>query len=302
MPALAALHELTHVVGVVCQPDRPSGRGMKMHAPPVKQAAHARGLDVHQPTKVRDGQLERWLRELALDVALVAAYGRILPAGVLAVPRLGCVNLHASLLPAYRGAAPIQWALLDGVTETGISLMQMDEGMDTGAVFALRRLAIAPDVNGGQLTSELAQLAADVVRNEFLEVLGGRATAQPQDDQRATLAPPIRSEHLAIDWRRPSRNVVNQVRALAPTPGAYTFAGSRRLKLAAVRMGSSDQRGLPGEIVAGPSGVEVVCGEGTVELLRATVAGKNEQSARDLLNGRVLELGQRLGGTPADIP
>lgn len=269
-----------------------------MHAPPVKTAALARGLDVHQPLKVRDGQLEAWLRERVPDVALVAAYGRILPTGVLGAPVRGCINLHASLLPAYRGAAPIQWALLDGQTETGISLMQMDEGMDTGPVFALRRHAIAPDTNAGQLTNELAELAADVVRHEFLGVLAGRLVPTAQDHARATAAPPIERGQLAIDWRRPSRAVANQIRAFAPAPGAYTQAAGKRLKIVSAREGKSPSVGEPGEIIVRANCVEVVCGEGTLELLRARAEGRSEQSARDLFNGRVLAHGARLGGGP----
>lgn len=297
MPALEALHEVSRVVGVVCQPDRPAGRGMRLQAPAVKTAALARGLSVNQPVKVRDGQLEAWLRDLAADVALVAAYGRILPRGVLAAPAHGCINLHASLLPAYRGAAPIQWALLEGRTESGISLMQMDEGMDTGPVFAMRRHAIGADTNAGQLTNELAALAADMVRHEFLEVLAGRATPTPQDHARATTAPPIQREQLAIDWRQPSRSIVNQIRAFAPTPGAYTFASGKRLKILCARESASAHAGSPGQIFAGPKGIEVACGEGTLELLRARAEGKSEQTARDLVNGRVLVIGERLGAT-----
>jgi len=271
---------------------------MRMHAPPVKTAALARGLEVHQPLKVRDGQLEAWLRGRAPDVALVAAYGRILPTGVLGAPAHGCINLHASLLPAYRGSAPIQWALLDGQNETGISLMKMDEGMDTGPVFALRRHAIAPDTNAGQLTNELAELAADVVRHEFLDALAGRLVPAAQDHARATAAPPIERGQLGIDWRRPSRAIANQIRAFAPAPGAYTRAAGKRLKIVSAREGKSASVGEPGEIIVGPSGVEVVCGEGTLELLRARAEGRSEQSARDLVNGRVLTRGARLGGEP----
>jgi methionyl-tRNA formyltransferase len=298
VPALEALRELSDVVGVVCQPDRPAGRGMRMHAPPVKTAALARGLAVNQPVKVRDGQLEAWLCELAPDVALVAAYGRILPRGVLAAPRHGCINLHASLLPAYRGAAPIQWALLDGQTETGISLMLMDEGMDTGPVFAMRRHTIAAETNAGQLTNDLAALAADMVRSEFLEVLAGRSKPTPQDHARATAAPPIQREQLAIDWRQPSRTIANQIRAFAPAPGAYTFAGGRRLKILSARGGASGHAADPGRIIAGPTGIEIACGAGTLELLRARAEGRSEQTARDLVNGRLLVIGERLGEPP----
>ncbi len=295
VPALRALHDLTQVVAVVCQPDRRSGRGMQVHAPAVKLAALALGLPVHQPVRVKTGELELWLRALEVDVALVAAYGRILPLGVLAAPKRGCLNLHASILPAYRGAAPIVWALVNGERATGISLMQMDAGMDTGPVYAVRRLPIAPETNAGELTTALANLAADVVRHEFLAALDGRLEPVPQNDNLATAAPPITKEHLSLDWRQSSAQIVNRIRALAPTPGAFTFAGDRRLKVLEARVGSSGVSGAAGQVVAGGAAVEVACGTGTVELWRAQVDGKNAQGGRDLLNGRVLQLGQRLG-------
>lgn len=295
VPALQALDEVTHVVGVVCQPDRRSGRGMKLRAPPVKEAALELGLDVRQPVKVRDGQLEAWLRELAPQIALVVAYGRILPPGVLQAPALGCVNLHASLLPSYRGAAPIQWCLLEGRTETGVCLMQMDEGMDTGPVFAARRHAIAPGTDYGQLSSELARVAADMVRRELLDCLSGRAVATPQEHDKATYAPPIRREDLLIDWRRSSKDIVNQVRAFSPAPGAFTYAGERRLKILSARVGSDAATGEPGQVLRGPGGIEVACGGGALALVRAQLEGRNPQEARDLLNGRAIEIGQVLG-------
>ena len=269
---------------------------MKLQAPPVKEAALARGLDVYQPTRVRDGELERWLLARHPDAALVVAYGRILPPPVLAAPVHGCLNLHASLLPAYRGAAPIQWAIANGERETGISLMQMDAGMDTGPVFALRRLPIGDTMTGGELTRALAELAAAMVGEEFLAALAGKLQALPQDHERATTAPPITKEHLAIDWSRPSARIVDQVRAFAPTPGAFTFAAGRRLKILEARAGSGNAGAPPGTILgARAAAVEVACGDGSVEVWRAGAEGKNVQSGRDLLNGRWLEPGQRLG-------
>jgi methionyl-tRNA formyltransferase len=301
VPALSALHEHTHVVGVVCQPDRRSGRGMKLQAPPVKEAALARGLGVHQPTRVRDGELARWLVNLRVDVALVAAYGRILPPEVLSAPAHGCLNLHASILPSYRGAAPIQWAIANGDRETGISLMQMDPGMDTGPVFAVRRCPIPETINAGELTDALANLAAAMVPVEFLDAVAARLRAEPQDEARATAAPPITKQHLAIDWSASSTRIVDQIRAFAPTPGAFTFAGSRRLKLLEARPGSSGRSGTPGTVLGTQlTALEVACGEGSVEIWRAAAEGKNPQSGRDLINGRWIEPGQRLGPAPVD--
>jgi len=275
---------------------------MKLQAPPVKEAAIARGLEVYQPTRVRDGELRRWLEERHVDVALVAAYGRILPPDVLAAPRHGCLNLHASILPAYRGAAPIQWAIANGDGETGVSLMQMDAGMDTGAVFAVRRLPIGERMNSGELTVALAELGAAMVGEEFLAAVAGRLSAEPQEEARATAAPPIRKEHLPIDWAAPRARIVNQVRAFAPAPGAFTYAGQRRLKLLDARQGDAGQRGAPGEVLGTHLDAAVIaCADGVVEIWRAGAEGKNPQSGRDLLNGRLLEPGQRLGPAPGPV-
>ena len=298
VPALRALHSVSSIVGVVCQPDRRSGRGMHSSAPPVKQAALALDLLVHQPERVRNGELERWLHERDVDVALVAAYGRILPGPVLRTPRRGCLNLHASILPEYRGAAPIQRALLDGQTETGISLMQMDEGMDTGPVFTTRRLEIRPEMNGGELTDALAQLAAAMVGEEFLAAVAGELTAAPQDSTRATAAPPIRREEAWIDWTQSNVQILNQVRAFAPAPAAVTRAGERRLKVLEARLGSCGSSGPPGLVVAGAAAaLEVVCGSGTLELRRAQIEGGKALTARELQSGRLLRPDQQLGGS-----
>jgi methionyl-tRNA formyltransferase len=186
VPTLSALHETSDIVGVVSQPDRPQGRGLQLGSPAVVRRARELGLEVFQPSRVRDGALERWLREREPEIAVVAAYGRILPSGVLAAPRRGCINLHASLLPAHRGSAPIQWALLRGERETGISLMQMDEGMDTGPVFLERALPIGAETNMGELTEALAALAADVLREHLLDVIEGRLAAAPPSSSGST--------------------------------------------------------------------------------------------------------------------
>jgi methionyl-tRNA formyltransferase len=180
VPALEALCERAEVVAVVCQPDRPAGRGLSLAAPEVKVAAERLGLPVHQPTKIKNDEFLGWLRGLEADVALVIAYGRILPPAVLAAPRRGCVNLHASLLPRFRGAAPIQWAIVRGESETGISLMQMDEGCDTGPVFLRRAIAIGENETAGELAPRLAALAAEVVRDHL-----GHPGADPRQGRRS---------------------------------------------------------------------------------------------------------------------
>jgi methionyl-tRNA formyltransferase len=294
VPTLSVLSEISDVVGVVSQPDRPQGRGLHLGSPPVVARARELGLDVYQPTRVRDGALERWLRERDPVIAVVAAYGRILPPAVLAVPPRGCINLHASLLPAYRGSAPIQWSLLQGERETGISLMQMDEGMDTGPVHLRRVLAIAPEMNTGQLTDALADLAAEVLRGSLVDVIEGRSKPEPQDSARASHAPPINAEQLPIDWSRSAAQVHAQVRAFAPRPGAYTRAGERRLKIVEAR--PSERAGNAGEVLAlDADGIVVGCGSGSLAIVQAQLEGRRVQNARELINGRAVSAGQRLG-------
>jgi methionyl-tRNA formyltransferase len=180
VPSLLALSEISEIVGVVCQPDRPAGRGMRLTPPAVKVAAERASWEVFQPTKMRDGSLARWMSDKRADLALVIAYGRILTADTLCAPRLGCLNLHASLLPRYRGAAPIQRALMNGERETGVCLMQMDEGMDTGPVLACHGLTITPDDDAGTLTEKLGQLAATVTRTELPRFFRGELQPVPQ--------------------------------------------------------------------------------------------------------------------------
>ncbi|NRA32111.1 MAG: methionyl-tRNA formyltransferase [Polyangiaceae bacterium] len=298
VPALAALAESTNLVTVYCQPDRPAGRGMRLIEPPIKKKALELGLRVQQPVKVRDGRLATELRELQVDYALVLAYGRILPQDVLDAPRLGCLNLHASLLPAYRGAAPINWAIINGERETGISLMQMDEGMDTGPVFLKRRLSIREDQNAGELAAELSELAASMVREDLPKVPAGEATCTPQNAALATLAPPIRAEHTGIDFSKPVRQIINQVRGLFPKPAATTQAGKKRLKLVRVSAGPADLGAghAPGTIVrADKGGLFVRCGEGCLKIDIAQLEGKKALPARDLVNGRALVEGMVLG-------
>lgn len=296
VPALRALVDTTEVVGVVCQPDRPAGRGLELAEPPVKLAARELGLDVHQPVKVRTGNLDEWLRARAPEVGLVLAYGRILPGAVLRVPRLGFLNLHASLLPAYRGAAPIQWAIIRGESETGISLMQMDEGLDTGPVFSEHRVPIHPSDDAATLSARLADLAAVVVRGDLPKVANGTLTATPQDPTRVTLAPPLTRDHGRIDWTATSRDVTNLTRGLHPRPGAFTTLAGRTLKVLSVEPSHAAPRGAPGTVTrADKGGVFIATGDGTVELLVGQLEGKKALRGTDLVNGRSLKLGDVLG-------
>jgi methionyl-tRNA formyltransferase len=302
VPALRALAEISELVGVVCQPDRPAGRGLTLAEPAIKVAARELGIEAHQPAKVKTGNLHEWLAERRVDVALVLAYGRILPAAVLGAPRAGCLNLHASLLPKYRGAAPINWAIAHGEHETGISLMQMDEGLDTGPVYTKHVLTIGAAENAGELALRLAALAADVVRQDVRRVVAGELTPAAQEHALATHAPPILREHTLIDWRKPAIDIVNLVRAMAPRPGASTRLRGKNLRILAARALAPGARAVPQHDPLPPGEVRVVernrlwvgAGHGSVELSTAQLEGKKPLSATDLINGRALKDGDVL--------
>jgi methionyl-tRNA formyltransferase len=296
VPSLEALTEIAEVVGVVCQPDKPAGRGLELKAPPVKERALALGVPVVQPTKVRTPDFAEWVKAANADVAVVIAYGRILPPAVLAGPRRGCLNLHASLLPRYRGAAPITWAIVRGEAETGVCLMQMDEGMDTGPVYARHAIPIGEDMTADDLSREIAQLAARVVREDVPRVVAGELEATPQDHAQATLAPILEKENGRIDWSKPARAVHDHVRGMTPWPGAFTTVGGKTLKVLRTRVAEAGARGEPGRVIAADrKAIEVACGEGSVFVLRAQVEGKKPLDAPELVGGRALAAGMRLG-------
>lgn len=298
VPALEALHEVAEVVGVVCQPDRPAGRGMTLRPPAVKVAAERLGIPVHQPTKLKRPPLAEWIAEQHVDVALVMAYGRILPQPVLDAPRRGCMNLHASLLPKYRGAAPINWAVANNETETGICLMQMDAGMDTGPVLSRHALSIEPEETAGELADRLAGLAADVVRQDLLRAIAGELAPVPQDHEAATYAPMLSKTDGSIDWNRSAQLVHAHVRGMTPWPGAYTSLGDKTIKVHRCRVHAGESSGHPGEIVlADRSSVVVACAEGLVELQTVQLPGKKAMDAGAMVLGRTLRQGDRLGAS-----
>jgi len=300
VPALEALAEISQICGVICQPDRPAGRGLGLRAPPVKQRALELGLEVVQPKRLKRGKFPEWMQSQEADVALVMAYGRILPKALLDAPRRGCINLHASILPKYRGAAPISWAIVGGETETGITLMQMDEGCDTGPILGCVKVPIGPDQTAGELADELAALAGQVVRDLLPAAVGGQLEAIPQNDERATPAPLIRKEDGLVSFAEPAPQVHDRVRGMTPWPGAYTFlGGDQRLKLLETKVGEAtgERAAEPGTIVAiDKSGARVACGAGTVLLIRrAQVAGRKALTAQQLSTGRTIAVGLQLG-------
>ncbi|WP_437874558.1 methionyl-tRNA formyltransferase [Sorangium sp. So ce513] len=298
VPSLEALASIADVVGVVCQPDRPAGRGLELKAPPVKVKAQELGIPVVQPEKVRTPEFAAWVKDADVDVALVIAYGRILPKAVLEAPRRGCMNLHASILPRYRGAAPITWAIVGGEAETGVSLMQMDEGMDTGPVHAIRRIPIGPDTTADELAVELGALAARVVRDDLRRAVDGELALTPQDHAAATHAPLLKKEDGRIRWDRGARQVHDHIRGMTSWPGAFTTVEGKALKVLAARVESEAATGEapPGTVVMASRGVVIVaCGAGAIQILRAQAEGRKPLAAADLVAGRTLQAGMVLG-------
>lgn len=294
--SLRALAEVAEVVAVVCQPDRPAGRGLKLKPPATKVVAEELGIPVHQPKKVRNAAFAEWLRSQDADVGLVIAYGRILPKAVLDAPRRGCMNLHASILPKYRGAAPINWAIVHGETETGIALMQMDEGMDTGPVFLTRTLGIGENETAGELYVRLGELAATVVREDLVKAVAGDIAAEPQDHERATMAPMIKKEDGRIDWSKPAEKVHDLVRGMTPWPGAHTTIDDKRFKVLSTRVAEAAAAGggEPGTILStDQDAITVACGAGAVNVLRGQLAGRKALDAPQLVAGRAVGVGRK---------
>jgi methionyl-tRNA formyltransferase len=295
LPTLRALSSVAHIVGVVTQPDRPRGRGLELQAPPVKLLALELGLEVTQPLKVRSGELLNWLALRRPDVLVVLAYGRILPSDVLEVAPRGAVNLHASLLPRYRGAAPIAWSIIRGETETGVSLMQMDAGMDTGPVLSRHAIHIGEDETAGELAVRLGELAAEVTRSDLTRAVRGELAAEPQDHARATLAPPLERDTGRLDFAQSAPALRNLVRGLAPRPGAFTTLGGKILRVGSVRASDVTRPGAPGSVHVDGGVPWVTTGSGSLEIISAQLEGRRASAGRDLVNGRVLRADLVLG-------
>lgn len=294
VPSLLAVHEIAEIVQVVCQPDRRSGRGMKLRPPPVKVEAARLGLDVIQPRRVKRPAFAEKLRALEADVAVVIAYGRILPRAVLDAPRRGCVNVHASLLPRWRGAGPIQWAIVHGDERTGVCLMQMDEGMDTGPVLARESTPIDPDETAAELGARLAEMGAELLRRELPRWVAGEIEPQVQDHAKATAAPLISKEDGRIQWNASARAVHDRIRGLHPWPGAFTELDGATVKVHRTRL--AEGSGEPGTVLrASGEGIVVACGEGAVAIHELQLQGKRRLAAQAFLAGHAIEPGTRFG-------
>jgi len=279
------------LVGVYTQPDRPKGRGKKLAAPPVKELAQQYDIPVFQPQKLRDPAVVAELKELQPDLVVVVAYGQILPKAVLEIPPLGCINVHASLLPKYRGAAPINKAIVAGETETGVTTMYMDVGLDTGDMLVKRSCPIGENETAGELHDRLALLGREAMEETLQRICDGTLMAEKQDDALTCYAPMMKKEDGLIDWSQPAIVVHNLVRGLDPWPGAYTHLEGEVLKISATRV-DADLSGQPGEIlVADKSGVRVACGEGGLVIDGLQLPGKKKLAAVNFLSGKPLFAG-----------
>ncbi|MGA2983600.1 MAG: methionyl-tRNA formyltransferase [Terriglobia bacterium] len=282
---------------VITNLDEPSGRGYEVKAPPVKQAALRAGLEVYQPAKLKDPVTVEFLSRYRPCAIVVVAYGHILPKWMIDLPRLGCINLHASLLPKYRGAAPIQWSLIRGETVTGITTMRIDLGLDTGDILLKREVEIQDDDTSETLGRRLSQQGADLVIETLRRLEQGGLAAQPQDHAQATLAPILKKEDGRIDWNLPAIEIWNRIRGLRPWPGAYTkFRGKNLHVWAASRPLAGMTMPLdPGTLIAECGSLRVTCGQGT--LLEATeiqLEGRKRLAPRDFLNGVKIHPGEKV--------
>lgn len=297
VPSLEALLKSGHeVVGVVTQPDRPKGRGHALASPPVKEVAQRAGIPVVQPGKIRTPEFLERLAGWAPDLIAVTAFGRILHAPILSLPPKGCVNVHGSLLPKYRGAAPVQWAVINGDTETGITTMLMDEGMDTGPMLLQARLPIMPDDTAGTLAPRLAELGGRLLVETIAQLQAGTLTPRPQDSSQATMAPLLKKEDGAIDWTMTAVAIANRIRGLSPWPGAYTFLGQDRWNIwkAAARADHAQQE--PGTIVdVTKQFIQVATGQGLLELTEIQTANSKRMPVGQFLAGHRVTVGARLG-------
>ena len=301
VPSLRALLEgPDSVVGVLTQPDRPAGRGRQARPSPVKQAAQAAGVPVDQPESLKDAASRATLAQWAPDLLVVAAYGLILPRAVLELPRLGAINVHASLLPAYRGAAPIQRALLDGCSETGITIMQMEPGLDTGPSLLQRRLAIRERTTGGELHDALAELGAEALVAAVAGLKAGTLTPDPQDPALATYAAKLDKAEAELDWARPAAELERQVRAFNPWPVAFTQRDGQPLRIWAAHIGEAQGAAAPGTLLAGEAPA-VACGDGRALVLdEVQPPGRKRMAGADAVRGGHLAPGEQLGRAPAD--
>lgn len=292
--SLAALIAAGHeIVGVFTRADKPVGRKQILTAPPVKQLAVQHNIPVWQPATLRDGKAEPIFRDLAPDLVVVVAYGRILPPELLHIAPLGCINLHVSLLPKYRGSAPIQWSVLNGDTETGVTIMQLDEGCDTGDILLVERVPIGPETTSGELFDQVSAIGARTLVTAVEKLAAGELTPQPQDDSQATQAPPLKKEMAKFDFTQSADHIHNWVRGMNPWPAAFFELDGKKVKVLESRLASNENAAPAGTVLA-LKPLTIACGEGALQLLTVTPEGGRPMAGTAWAAGRRLKAGDSL--------
>jgi len=296
-PSLERLIQAGHeILAVYTQPDRPSGRGRQLTAPPVKQAALKHHLPVRQPERIRNPEVVAELAELRPEVMVVVGYGQIIPQSIIDIPPLGIINVHASLLPKYRGAAPVQWAIARGETETGVTTMRIDAGLDTGDILLQRATPIHPEEDAVSLAARLGELGAELLVETLDGLEQGTIVPLKQDHSQASYAPPLRKEDGLVDWRLPALAIHNRVRGFVPWPGCHTRFRNRELLIWKSRPSGELIEGQPGKLEVRDRRLLVCCGRNTVlELLDLQLEGRKRISAGEFLSGQHVETGEMLG-------
>lgn len=286
------LAEKFPILAVITQPDRPRGRGLKLSASPVKEVALAAGLHVYQPERIKHESARRFLEQMKPDVVVIIAYGQIIPADLLGLPKFGWINLHASLLPKYRGAAPINWTLIEGETITGVTTIRIDAGLDTGDILLQRQCSISPDDTAVTLERKLSEVGAELMVETLKGLEAGHITPRPQEHSRATLAPMLKKEDGKVDWSQAAPRIANRVRGLVPWPGTFTTFRGETCHLWSARpspAGPPEKTTAPAEpgvLWAGQGRLLVACGQGSwLELAELQMPNRKRASARDFLNG-----------------
>lgn len=297
VPALKALHENQYGVrAVVTQPDRPKGRGRRLVPPPVKEVASALGYPVLQPLRIKEPGFIEKIIALDPDLFVVVAYGRILPGSSLSIPHLGAINIHPSLLPKYRGPAPVQWAIINGEKETGVTTMWMDEEMDTGDLLLSTKIPIRQDDTSGSLSHRLAEVGAQLLIETLIKLRSGDLVGDPQDKSGATYAPLLKKKDGCIDWSRDAKSIDAFIRGMTPWPGAFTFLSSKRLKVLKAKEIDKRTKEKPGTVLEGfPGDFDVATGRGILTLKEVQLESAKRLPAGDFLRGRPVAPGTLLG-------
>ena len=300
--SLKALVSEGYEISVITQQDKPRGRGHEMRPTPVKEYALSIGLDVYEPSTLKGEDFSDLLKKLDPDIIVVAAYGKILPQNVLDFPKFGCINVHGSLLPKYRGAAPIQRAIINGEKETGVTIMQMAAGLDTGDMLLKESIPITEEDNFETVFNGLVKIGADALVKALKQIEKGESKPEKQDDSLSCYAEKIEKADCLIDFAKPARAVFNQIRGLSPIPLSYTFLNGSVLKIAASKVVSDEKapKALPGTVIRADDVIEVVCSPGVIAITEVLPAGKRKMSAADFVRGKKINVGDMLSADEGD--